>query len=255
MNLQQEICAAFCDGLIVRKVPVGYAISTPVTWFAGDTISFYARIEGERARLEDSGSLMFDLEGQGVDFSSENRMEILAGLLGDHGVIHSEEDGMFCTEWVPKTEIAALALPFLTFLSRVQDLLFLNREVVRSTFKEDLIAALEDTFTESAISVSEALIPSLPHYTVDIVVRSSKGKAAAIFPATNDVTVLRAVLFSMELQKYDAPNIVPFLIYENLDKGAITQQSREIAMNSDLTQAVWSGGRDEVMQKVQKHVH
>lgn len=254
MNLQQEICAAFCDGLIVRKVPVGYAISTPVTWFSGDTISFYARVEGERARLEDSGSLLFDLEGQGVDLSSENRMEILSGLLRDHGVVLEEEDGLFCTEWVPKAKIAALALPFLTFLARVQDLLFLNREIVKSTFREDLIGALEDTFSETSVSVSEALIPALPHYTVDIVVRASSGKTAAVFPATNDVTVLRAVLFSMELQKHNVPDIVPFLIYENLDKGAITHQSREIAFNSDLTPAVWSGGREEVMQKVQRYV-
>ncbi len=254
MNLQKEICAAFCDGLIVRKVPVGFAVSTPVPWFSGDTIGFYARVEGERARLEDSGSLLFDLEGQGVDFSSENRMEILSGILGEHGVVLSEEDGVFCTEWVPKGKIASLALPFLTFLTRVQDLLFLNREVVKSTFREDLISALEDTFSENSVSVSEALIPSLPHYTVDVVVRSPSGKTAAIFPATNDVNVLRAVLFSMEIQKHDVDNIIPFLIYENLDKGAITRQSREIASNSDLTPAAWSGGKEKVMQKVQRYV-
>ncbi|MEP3631171.1 MAG: DUF1828 domain-containing protein [Hyphomicrobiales bacterium] len=254
MNLQQEICTAFCDGLVVRQVPMGYAISTPVTWFSGDTLSFYARVEGERARLEDSGSLLFDLEGQGVDFSSENRMELLSGLLNEHGVMLSEDDGLFCTEWVPKTQIAQLALPFLTFLTRVQDLLFLNRDIVKSTFREDLISALEDTFTEQCVSFSEALIPSLPHYTVDIVVRAPSGKVAAIFPATNDVSVLRAVLFSMEVQKHDVTDVVPFLIYENLDKSAITQQSREIAFNSDLTPAVWSGGKDEVMQKVQRYV-
>lgn len=254
MNLQKEICAAFCDGLNVKKVPVGFAVSTPVTWFSGDKISFYARVEGERARLEDSGTLLFDLEGQGVDFSSENRMDILSGILGEHGVVLSDEDGVFCTEWVPTSAIASLALPFLTFLTRVQDLLFLNREVVRSTFREDLIGALEDTFSETAVSVSEALIPALPHYSVDIVVRSSSGKIAAIFPATNDVNVLRAVLFSMEIQKHDVENVIPFLIYESLDKGAITQQSREIAFNSDLTPAAWSGGRDEVMQKVQRYV-
>lgn len=254
MNLQREICAAFCDGLIVRKVPVGFAISTPVTWFSGDTLSFYARVEGERARLEDSGSLLFDLEGQGVDFSSENRMEILSGLLSEHGVILSEEDGLFCTEWVQKSDIAKLALPFLTFLARVQDLLFLNREIVKSTFREDVINALENTFSDDRVSVSEALIPSLPHYTVDVVVRADSGKIAAIFPATSDVTVLRAVLFSMEVQKHGLSEIVPFVIYENLDKGAITQQSREIAFNSDLTPAVWSGGRDEVIQKVQRYV-
>ena len=125
---------------------------------------------------------------------------------------------------------------------------------MKSTFREDLISALEDKFSEDSVSISEALIPSLPHYTVDVVVRSPSGKTAAIFPATNDVNVLRAVLFSMEVQKHDIDNVIPFLIYENLDKGAITQQSREIAFNSDLTPAVWSGGREEVMQKVQRYV-
>ena len=181
-------------------------------------------------------------------------MEILSNLLNEHGVVLSEEDGVFCTEWVKKVDIAKLALPFLTFLTRVQDLLFLNRDIVKGTFREDLISALEDTFSEDRVSLSEALIPSLPHYTVDVVVRAESGRIAAIFPATNDVTVLRAVLFSMEVQKHNVQNIVPFLIYENLDKGAITQQSREIAFNSDLTPAVWSGGRDEVMQKVQRYV-
>lgn len=254
MNLKKEICAAFCDGLLVREIPVGYAISTPVTWFSGDNISFYARIEGERGRLEDSGTLLFDLEGQGVDFSSDSRTEILSGLLKEHGIVLSDEDGVFCTDWVPKHEIASQSLSFLTFLTRVQDLLFLNRDVVKNTFKEDLKSALEEKFGESSISVSEALIPNLPHYTVDIVVRSITGKIAAIFPATNDVTVLRAVLFAMEVQKHHVEGVVPFLIYESLDRSAITQQSREIALNSDLTPAVWSGGRDEVVQKVQRYV-
>ena len=112
-------------------------------------------------------------------------------LLGDHGVV-LEKERIFCTEWVHKGKAAALALPFLT---RVHALLFLNREIVKSTFKEDLIGTLEDIFSEASVSVSEALIPSLPHYTVDIAVRSGSGKIAAIFPTTNDVTVVRAVLF------------------------------------------------------------
>ena len=117
-----------------------------------------------------------------------------------------------------------------------------------------MINALEDTFADQRVSFSEALIPSLPHYAVDIVVRAQSGKVAAIFPATNDVSVLRAVLFSMEVQKHEVSDVVPFLIYENLDKVPITRQSREIAFNSDLTPAVWSGGKDEVMQKVQRYV-
>ena len=254
MSLKSELCQAFCDGLIVRSVPIGFAISTPVTWFSGDRISFFARVEGGRARFEDSGSLLFDLEGQGVDLGSGTRSETLSNLLDELGVVYSEEDGVFCTEWVSRDSLAKFLSPFLTFLTRVQDLLFLNRETVKSTFKEDLIAALEEKFSEDKVSVSEPIIPALPHYTVDIVVRSKSGKIAAIFPAVNDVSVLRAVLFSLEAQKHGVENVVPFLIYENMDRGAITQQSREIAVNSDLTPAVWSGGREEVLNKVERYV-
>ena len=233
---------------------MGFSISTPVTWFSGDKISFYARVEGGRARFEDSGALLFDLEGQGVDFSSDTRSETMAALLAEHHVVLSEEEGVFCTAWLAREDLASRVLPFLTFLTRIQDLLFLNRDVVKSTFKEDLIQALEDKFSEENVSLSEPLIPSLPHYTVDIVVRAASGRVAAIFPAVNDVSVLRAVLFSLEAQKHHVENVVPFLIYESVDRGVITQQSREIALNSDLTPAVWSGGRDEVISKVQRYV-
>ena len=141
MNLKQEICAAFSDGIIVKEVPVGYSVSTQVEWFFGETISFYVRVEGERMRLEDSGHLLFDLEGQGVDFSSENCKKVLQVLLNDHNVLFGEDNGTFCTKWVAKDKIAELTIPFLTFLTRIQDLLFLNREIVKSTFKDDLEAA------------------------------------------------------------------------------------------------------------------
>lgn len=168
MNLQKEICKAFCDGLIVREVPMGFSVSTPVTWFSGDTISFYARVEGERARLEDSGSLLFDLEGQGVDFTSENRMELLSALLDEHGVMLSEDDALFCTEWTPTNDVARQAMPFLTFLTRVQDLLFLNREIVKSTFKEDLASAPAPTVQEAASALVEAWDRANPLRTADM---------------------------------------------------------------------------------------
>ena len=91
-------------------------------------------------RLEDSGHLLFDLEGQGVDFSSANCKKVLQGLLNDYDVFLEEENGTFCTKWVPEDKIAGLTIPFLTFLTRIQDLLFLDREIVKSIFKDDLEA-------------------------------------------------------------------------------------------------------------------
>lgn len=238
----------------MRDVPVGFAISTPVTWFSGDQISFYARVEGERARLEDSGSLLCDLEGQGVDFSSENRQQILRRLLREHDISFSQEENLFSTAWVPKAEIVHYTLSFLTFLTRIQDMLFLNREIVKNTFREDLAKALVMQFQEENIDHDKALFQNLPHHIVDITVTTQRGKIGAVFPATSDVAVLRAVVFSMELQKQKQSKIVPFLIYENSDQNTITKQSREIATNSYLTLGVWSGGKEGIVDKIGRYL-
>lgn len=256
MNFKEQICRAVCDGFGVRKVPVGFAVSTPINWFSGDSLSFFARVEGAKARLEDSGALLFDLEGQGLDLSSESRRELLASLLQEHGVEFSEEEGTFSTPWMPTDEVAKLVPQFLAFLTRVQDLLFLSRDRVSSTFKEDLVAGLRERYGEAAeIEMGAAPIPDLPQYIVDIVVKHQSGKVAAIFPAISDVNVLRAALFSKELIINNVHHVVPFLIYEQVETPRVSSQSRAIAMNADLNHAVWSAGRGEVVDKVYRHVH
>ena len=254
MSFQEQICSAFCDTLIVTEVPVSFSISTSVSWFSGETLSFYARVEGNRGRFEDSGNLLFDLECNGVNLETGSRREILDDLLHEHDVSFEEDDSLFCTDWMPISEITNTAMPFLTFLTRVQDLLFLSREIVKSTFREDLVRSLEETLERERVFVSKVLIDSLPHHTVDIVVRGPHQRTAAFFPATSDANVLRAVLFSMEIQKNDIPNIIPFLIYENLDKRVFTHQSHEIAINSDLTLGSWHGCKVYVMVKVQRQI-
>ena len=254
MNIKSEICSSFCNGLVIRKVPVGYSVSTPFHWFSGDNVNFYIRIKENIARIEDSGTLLFDLQGQGLDISSENRMLILSQLLEEYEVHFSEDDGIFYTNWVPKDEVHKLAIPFMIFLFRIQDILFLNREVVENTFLEDLIGALKKEFGDDYVHEKEAPIPSLPYFIVDIVVRPPNGKTAAIFPATSDVNVLQAAVFSLDIEKHKIKGVVPFLIYEDLESPKISKRNREIAMNTDLFQAVWSGGKADVIEKVKRHV-
>tara|TARA_R110002110_G_scaffold3305_4_gene16858 strand:- start:2824 stop:3537 length:714 start_codon:yes stop_codon:yes gene_type:complete len=236
-------------------VPVGYAVATPVAWFSGDQITFYVRIEGDMARLEDSGTLLLELESQGLDLTSESRREALSDIMGAHCVTLDEEDCLFLSEWVPVDNVASLVPEFLAFLTRSQDLTLLSRDRVRSTFREDLAEALQEGFGDSAtITFSEPLIADLPQYRVDIVVRHKNGKIAAVFPATSDATVLRAVLFSVEMERHNITGIVPFLVYESMKQGAVTNQSREIATNADLEFGVWSGGSDAVVGKVQRYL-
>lgn len=256
MNLAQDICGVICEGFSVRPVPVGYAITTPVTWFSGEPLAFFVRKEGDSARLEDSGLLVADLQGMGMDLNSDNRRAILAAMLSDHSVIFDEDEALFCTEWVPIDRVAQSVPDFLSFLLRVQDVLFLNKERVRSTFKEDLASAIEQRFGgEAEIILGEAPIPAMPQYYVDIIVAHRNGRHAAIFAGVSDVAVLQAVLFQKELQIRGIRDYSAFLVFEDMSSAKVSQRNRSIAVNSDLEVADWGGGHSEVVEKVYRHVH
>lgn len=254
MNLAKSICESVCSGFSVKEVPMGFAIKSPFDWFLGDPLTFYARFEKGRARFEDSGTLVADLQAMGVDFSSPARRAILDNLLAEHNVVFDEQDWMFVTDWVPASELSKLTTRYIGFLSRVQDLLFLNRDRVENTFKEDLTSALIARFKDDAeIILGEAPVESLPDSVVDIVVRTKAGKVLAVFPATSEVHALTAMLFAKELEVNRIENITPFIVFENFDTARISQRTRARAVNSSLEIAAWNGGKTEVVNKIAKY--
>jgi hypothetical protein len=76
----------------------------------------------------------------------------------------------------------------------------------------------------------------------------------AIFPVTSDVSLLRAVLFSKEVELNHVPDVVSFLVYETVDRGRISSQNQAIAANSELIPAVWQASKSEVVEKVLRRV-
>lgn len=256
MNMQAQICEVVCKGFRVRKVAIGYAISAPVEWMNGDKVRFFARIEGGRGRLEDDGSTIFELEGSGVEISTGNRRLLLGQLLEEYSVEFDEDEVLFKTPWVAANEVAKLVPQFSAFMTRVQDLSFLSRDRVESTFKEDLANALRSNAGAGVqVHLNMPPVDSLPVYVADIVIKSQVGKTVAIFPATSDVSVLRAVLFSKEVELNKVPDVVSFLVYETVDRGRISSQNQAIAANSELIPAVWLAGKSEVVDKVLRRVN
>lgn len=255
MNIKQQICEAFCAGISVRPVPIGLAIATPFPWLTGDNIVFYARIDGDRVRLEDGGSTVFDLETAGVDLSTTSRLEMIDQLGKECGVFYDQVEVIFHTDWVSIERGGISAIQFVSFLQRVQDLLFTTRERAASTFREDLVEALRLRFKDDAlIDLGEAPVDSLKYYTVDIVVRHKNGKVAAIFPGTTEQKALEAVLFAKEIELKNIKNVVPFLIFERMDSSKVNKDTRAKALNSELQLAAWDGGALDVIDKVEKHV-
>lgn len=256
MNLDRQICEALCKGFIVRSVPIGFAIASPFDWFAGDKMIFYARTRGALVRFEDSGSTLFELEGAGVDLSSATRLDMLRELCREHGVTYDEEESSFFTQYVRAEEVGLSAIRFMSFLHRVQDLLFTVRTRISNTFRDDLIAAIEERFGGDAVVLTnEPPVPSLPYYIADVIVKNASGKVAAIFPATTEEKALIATLFAKEIELKHIENVVSFLIFEQMSTAKISRDTQARAMNSELQLATWEGGKIQVLDKIDRHVH
>ena len=256
MNLQHQICEALCDGFNIREVNMGLAIASPFDWFTGDKMIFYARRRGAQVRFEDSGTTLFELEGAGVDFSSPTRIEQLKEICQEHHVTLEDDEGLFYSNWIDETRAGLEAVNFMTFMVRVQDMLLTVRSRVASTFRDDLVAAIESRFEDEAtIEFGNAPVASLSDYNVDIVVKHRSGKTAAIFPATSEVKALEAVLFAKELELQNVHNVVPFLVFEKAEgEKKIRSTTRSKALNSELNLASWDGGAAEVMRKLANHL-
>jgi hypothetical protein len=255
MGLSDQICSALCKGFKVRGVPMGFAIASPFDWFTGDKMVFYARTKGSLVRFEDDGSTIFELEGAGVDLTSNTRLEQLRELCRENSVEFDEEESTFYTDYVNHDEVGLAAIRFMAFMVRVQDLLLTVTTRVASTFKDDLIAAVQGRFQgEGHVSINDAPVPALSYYTVDIVVRHNSGKLAAIFPATSEEKALSATLFAKELELKHIDNVVPFLVFENAAGSKVGRDTQAKAMNSELQLATWEGAHADVLDKISRHV-
>ena len=255
MTLAAQICDALCKGFTVRDVPIGFAVASPFDWFTGDKMIFYARTKGALVRFEDSGATIFELEGAGVDLSSTTRLQSLRELCTELGVRWDEEEALFHTDYVKAEEVGLSAIKFMSFMVRVQDMLLTVTSRVASTFRDDLIAAVQERFqAEGEVSVNEAPVAELSYYVVDVVVKHRSGKLAAIFPATSEEKALSATLFAKELELRNIDNVVPFLVYEQAAPGKISRDTQAKAMNSELELATWDGGRADVLEKIERHV-
>ncbi|WP_088346643.1 MULTISPECIES: DUF1828 domain-containing protein [Rhodomicrobium] len=255
MTLKEQICHALCEGFSVRVVPLGYAVKSPFRWVSGDNLVFYVRSEGGRVRLEDDGATIAELEGIGVDFSSDTRLEQLDSLLKQHNILFNQNSILFHTEWCEESEVAKLVPQFLSFLNRIQDLQMLNRDTVRNTFKDDVFLALRDRLGDDAqVEKNEVPVGALRDYKADVVVRHKSGRVAAIFAVSNEQKALEAILFSKELELNKVENVIPFLIYEDTNPVRINKRTQSRALNSDLELAVWDEGRSGAIDKVVRHV-
>ncbi len=253
MIVQRRICKAFCEGLSVREIPLGYAIKTPFSWLHGEPLVVFGEKSDGKVRMRDAGDTLALLEDAAGDLTTETKMDAMRQLAADHGIAFDEENSLFMSEWTEEENLGSAAIRFMSFLNRIQDLTFLSRERVSNAFRDELTDVLRERFEgRFHVGVREALSKEHKEYTADIIIRTAQVQAA-IYAATSEVNALEALLAGQVFGREYEIKTVPIAVFEDLFNNKISSRTKRRVMNSArLRTADWAGGRDEVIDKIEQ---
>ena len=104
------------------------------------------------------------------------------------------------------------------------------------------------------VGIRERISADHREYTADLIVRAD-GVQAAIYAATTDVNVLEALLAEHVFGTTARVKTIPFVVFENFMQSKVSAKTRRRAMNSARLQtADWSGGVDDVLEKIERQI-
>ena len=146
--LEKSLCRAFCSSITINPVPCGYAVSTFLGDRSGDLIVCYIVKDKDGYRIEDDGEYLSRLIGSGIAVDQGMREKLLDDVLGQSQSSWDRNTFIIRSSSLQDDEIGRGLIQFVSSLARVHDLELMKHEVVRSTFREDAIAALEERFGE-----------------------------------------------------------------------------------------------------------
>lgn len=253
MTVQSKICEAFCEGLSVREIPLGYAIRTPFSWLHGEPLTVYGEKSEGMVRMRDAGDTLALLEDIAGDLTTDTKMDAMRQLATEHGLSFDEENSLFLSEWTDEANLGLAAIRFMSFLNRIQDLSFLSRERVSNAFREQLTEAIKDRFEgRYHVGIREAVSNDHKEYTADIIIKSAQVQAA-IYAATSEVNALEALLADQVFGRDPLQKTIPVIVYEDLFQNKVSSRTkRRVANSVRLRTADWAGGKEEVINKIEQ---
>ena len=250
MDIQEQLCQAFCNTLTVTRVPAGLAVGTEYGGLGGDQIGLY--VLGPDAQgnyvVQDDGITIPTLESLGADLENKSRREAFAELQRVYGVDFDEESGELKAKSHGDKEVAPTVLRFIAFMLRIQDLAFMAIERAASTFKEDALNELRTVIGDRAVIRENFVISdALSEFPADVGILAEGKPPLALFWGTADSKVLEALL----LQAYAANSGVQCSVGAMLEHDkSVPEKMRQRASNHLDFVTYFRGAKREACARV-----
>lgn len=254
--MKNDLCAAFCNEIAVRAVPVGLAVKTAFKKADGDAVIFYVVDHPHAtnmARLEDDGQTVAWLEACGVDFDTQTRKKAFDSLLQEAGAEFDEVEMTIHTRFVQKPDIPKIAFGFVSLLLRLQDFLLLSQDHAVSSFREDAIKLIKSRIGSRAeISEHVPVSKNLAEFLPDLVIRADNRVPVAIFLGQAAGRVYDAILMQMAAlyEVNEAVSVIALLESEH----SITKEMRQRSSNRLAAVPAFAGDEIASIMRIEREV-
>lgn len=260
-ELKNQLCSAFCTAVAVRTVPTGYAISSGFEDNSGDRISFYLVPSDGGYQIEDDGSYLAHLIGRDIPIDHGTRGQLLQNILAQGGAFWDRDTFEIKTPAFEEAEVSKRVIDFLSSMIRVRDLELITRDIVRSTFRDDAISAIEKRFSSSASFDQDVPVEKeFSEFPADLVIRPKPNATQAIpgavyFVSTND-KLNEALLLQTEAQVLKrGPNFGVVALIEEPEMKLISRKRFQRAQNRLLTMPIFRGDERAAMEVIAQKLH
>jgi len=248
--MKADLCQAFCNDILVSKVPAGLAVSTAFKRDDGDRISFYVIEDGnEKLHLEDDGGTIPMLEGAGVDFDTDTRRRAFENLLTPVDAYFDIVEATIRTRTFPESELAARALDFVGIMIRMNDFLLLTQEKVASTFKEDAANRIRTAVGNRAkVTENEVVNSRLTEVRPDMVIMAPDRPPVAIFFGISAARVNDAIFLHLSALHEVKQDISVVALLE--DDNSVPSELRRRASNRLNTVPVYRQDEEAAVARI-----
>jgi hypothetical protein len=252
--MKEELCKAFCGGIVVRQVPAGLAVGTDFRGLGGDRVGFYViRDQSLAYRVVDDGGTAPFLEAAGFDLSTQTRGTAFHELLAQYGVEYDEESREIHTGPMSAEEVPHAALKFMTAMIRIPDLMLLAPERVASTFEEDASRRIRTELSGKAeILEDEPIAPGLKEFRADLVLKARDRTPVAVFLSRSEQKVYEAILCQMAALYEQKLNVSIIALLEKTSTISATMRRR--ASNRLTAVTEFEGDEDAAIGRIVREV-
>lgn len=251
--IKANLCKTFCASISVNAVPVGFAVSTHFSDRSGDRLGFYVVETGDGYRIEDDGEYLARLVGSGIPIDQGQRGQLLESILDSANASWDQDTYEIKSRSFQEAELGQRLTTFLSALIRVRDLELLTRDVIRSTFREDATAALEDRFgTVARFDENQAIDRAFAEFPADLVIRPSQsdGKRGALYFVTSNDKLNEALLLKMEAERLNRSDFSIIALLEDSEMKGISRKKFQRAQNRSLSMPIFRGDEDAAVNRI-----